>query len=154
MWAVTMMFDLDGDIETLGRWEDALEDFDGTVSRVPGEGVMVVAYATGRDPLKAAMSVREVVTRVLGRQPYSVEVVSEQVHVKRADAPTLPELVSAPEVAEMLGGISRQRVHQLRATASFPQPLYELRTGPIWDARAIRHFAEHWERKPGRRAAG
>jgi hypothetical protein len=64
--------------------------------------------------------------------------------------PTLPELISLPEAAELLG-VSPQRVHELAAThANFPEPMYELRTGKLWLRDAIDAFATRWERKPGR----
>jgi hypothetical protein len=64
--------------------------------------------------------------------------------------PTLPELVSVPEAAELLR-VSPQRVHELAAThATFPEPMYELRTGKLWLRDAIDAFAQRWERKPGR----
>lgn len=63
--------------------------------------------------------------------------------------PTLPELASVPEAAEILG-VSPQRVRELAATnASFPEPMYELRTGKLWLRDAIEAFANR-DRKPGR----
>ncbi len=63
--------------------------------------------------------------------------------------PTLPELVSVPEAAEMLG-VSQQRVRELAVTNSgFPEPMYELRTGKLWLRDAIDVFARR-DRKPGR----
>lgn len=65
--------------------------------------------------------------------------------------PTLPELVSVPEAAEILG-VSPQRVRELAAAnASFPEPMYELRTGKLWLRDAIDAFARR-VRKPGRPA--
>lgn len=64
--------------------------------------------------------------------------------------PTLPELVSLPEAAELLG-VSPQRVRELSVNnAGFPAPMYELRTGKLWLKDAISVFAQRWERKPGR----
>ena len=64
--------------------------------------------------------------------------------------PTLPELVSGPEAAEILG-VSPQRLHELAAGhAGFPEPMYELRAGKLWLRDAIEAFATRWERKPGR----
>lgn len=76
----------------------------------------------------------------------------ELVAADASTAQNLPHLVSAAEVGDQLG-ISRQRVHQLQSTAGFPEPLYRLRTGPVWDARAIEAFATRWDRRPGRRAS-
>ena len=45
------------------------------------------------------------------------------------ERPTLPDLVSGPEAAEILG-VSRQRVHQLaHQHPDFPAPAYRLRAG-------------------------
>lgn len=63
--------------------------------------------------------------------------------------PTLPELVSVPEAAEILR-VSPQRVRELAAANSgFPEPMYELRTGKLWLRHAIEAFARR-DRKPGR----
>jgi hypothetical protein len=61
----------------------------------------------------------------------------------------MPELMSAAEISEELG-ISRQRVHQLRATSGFPAPMVDLRGGAVWDAAAVRKFNQEWARRPGR----
>jgi len=43
------------------------------------------------------------------------------------------DLAGVHEVAELLGGISRQRVHQLAAEhEDFPKPIAILRAGKIW----------------------
>lgn len=151
MWAVTLTFDVDADLETLDSWENTLSARDASVSRVPGQGVMVIGYESGDAPLEAARAFCDAATQVLHAQPLTIEIAPEAVHVHRSEEPTLPQVVSAPEVGELLG-VSRQRVHQLRSAAAFPAPLYELRAGPIWDVRAVEHFAATWERKPGRRS--
>lgn len=66
------------------------------------------------------------------------------------ERPTLPDLVSGPEVAELLG-ITRQRVHQLaHEHPDFPEPAYQLGVGTLWFRRGIERFAETWQRRPGR----
>jgi hypothetical protein len=62
---------------------------------------------------------------------------------------TLPELVTVPEAAVILG-VSHQRVHELAASNAFPKPAYELRTGRLWLKNAIEAYAERRIRKPGR----
>lgn len=89
------------------------------------------------------------ISEVVGAEPAGVEIVREDEWQRRAAAPTMPELMSAAEIAGELG-VARQRVHQLRSTAGFPAPLAELRGGAVWDAAAVRKFAREWERKPGR----
>jgi len=54
-------------------------------------------------------------------------------------------LVGITEIAEMLG-VSRQRVGQLAATASFPEPAARLAAGPVWEREAV----EEWARSTGR----
>jgi hypothetical protein len=64
---------------------------------------------------------------------------------------TLPDLVSAPEAAEILR-VSPQRLHEIADRRGFPKPVYELRTGKLWLRPAIEAFDRLWERKPGRPA--
>lgn len=42
------------------------------------------------------------------------------------------EYVGAAEIADMLGGVSRQRAHQIITRATFPKAAYEFRMGKIW----------------------
>jgi len=68
--------------------------------------------------------------------------------------PTLPELVSVPEAAEILG-VSHQRVRELAADGrGFPTPVYELKTGKLWLRAAIVAFAERRQLRPGRPSKG
>jgi zinc-ribbon domain len=79
-----------------------------------------------------------------------IEAVRGDVLAEDLERPQLPELVSAPEAAEILG-VSPQRVHVLaRENSRFPKPILTLQTGKIWLRAAIIKFAETWERKPGR----
>lgn len=79
-----------------------------------------------------------------------VETVEQAEYDRRAEEPTLPEIISTPEVATILG-VSRQRVHQLIASnRQFPKPFMRLGSGPVWIAEAVRKFDREWERKPGR----
>jgi hypothetical protein len=79
-----------------------------------------------------------------------VDVVRQDVLEVENMRPTLPELVSGPEAAEILG-VSPQRLRQLAdGHASFPEPMYELRAGKLWLKDAIEAFDRRWDRKPGR----
>jgi len=79
-----------------------------------------------------------------------VEAVSQEIQDAENALPTLPELVSGPEAAEILG-VTPQRLHQIASSAlGFPKPLYELRAGRLWLRSGIEAFAERWERQPGR----
>jgi len=137
-------------METMDRWEAQLEGFDATVARVPERGITVTVYAPGDLALFDALSkMQGEVPHIVDSEPVGVEIVTEAEHRRRADYYTMPELMSAAEIAEELG-VSRQRVHQLRSTTGFPEPLADLRGGAVWDAAAVRKFAETWERRPGR----
>lgn len=151
-WVVTITLDLDPDMAEMDAWEQQLADIDAVVGRVPRRGVEVTLYAADLGIDGALRFARERVAAVVTSDPIGIEVITEDEHLRRADSPTVPELMSAAEIADELG-VSRQRVHQLRAAAAFPSPLADLRGGAVWDARAIRKFASEWERKPGRPAA-
>jgi hypothetical protein len=137
-------------MKTMDFWENELVTIDGSVARVPGRGVDVTAYAPGAQAmLDAAEKTANEVRHVVHAEPIGMEIMREPQWRHRAEAPTMPELMSAAEIAEELG-VSRQRVHQLRELTAFPAPLADLRGGAVWDAAAIRKFAQEWERKPGR----
>lgn len=71
-----------------------------------------------------------------------VEAIRQDVLAEQLAHPSLPELVSAPEAAGILG-VSAQRVHQIATeNADFPEPAYELRAGKLWLRAAIQAFAE------------
>ena len=46
-------------------------------------------------------------------------------------------LVGAHEIRAILGGVSRQRVHQLTARADFPAPVADLALGKVWSAEDV-----------------
>ena len=147
-WVVTASYVIDPSMDTMDEWS---EQFDASVSRVPGRGVVdVTVYAPGDlHPIDVLAKFVEPISDVIHADPAGLEIVREPEWQRRAEAPTIPELMSAAEIAEELG-ISRQRVHQLRSTDAFPAPLADLRGGAVWDAVAVRKFAETWTRKPGR----
>lgn len=151
-WAVTIIFDddTDGTPEALRPWTALLDDFDASAARVPQQSQIALhLYLPAGDPLKATCAAYDAVVERLGRTPIGIETMTEAEYGRRANAPTVPELMSAAEIATELN-VARQRVHQLRQTAAFPAPLAELRGGAVWDAIAVRKFAQNWERKPGR----
>lgn len=51
-------------------------------------------------------------------------------------------LLGAAEIRVRLGGISRQRVHQITTRANFPAPVAELAQGRIWLADAVDAWIE------------
>lgn len=149
-WVITFTFDVDPSMETMDLWESQLAGFDGSVARIPDRGVDVTVFAPETMAmLQGAEKMLIEVSCVVGTEPIGAEILTESEWERRAEAPTMPELMSAAEIADELG-VSRQRVHQLRDTAAFPAPLADLRGGAVWDAAAIRKFNDEWERKPGR----
>ncbi|CAM4216134.1 hypothetical protein MYAV107488_04200 [Mycobacterium avium subsp. paratuberculosis] len=150
-WVITFTFDVDPPIETMDEWESRLDGFDASVAPIPDRGVDLTVYAPGDLSMFDALNktINEVAHVVQSGPPIGLEVVTEREHTRRAEAPSMPELMSAAEIADELG-VRRQRVHQLRATSAFPAPLAELRGGAVWDAAAVRKFAQDWQRKPGR----
>lgn len=149
-WVITFTFDADPPMETMDHWEHELIAVDGSVARIPGHGIDVTTYEPGDlVMLDAAVKAASTVRQVVHDDPIGMEVLQEPEWQRRAKAPTMPELMSAAEIAEELS-VSRQRVHQLRELAAFPAPLAELGGGAVWDAVAVRKFAEGWDRKPGR----
>jgi hypothetical protein len=154
-WVITLSYNLNASMEQMDTWERQLEQFDGTVAHIPSRGVVdVTVHAPAyMDIWDAGRKMADEIEHVVGVMPSGVEIITEQELYRRAARPTLPELMSAAEIADELG-ISRQRVHQLRSTTGFPAPLADLRGGAVWDAAAIRKFAQTWERKPGRPRTG
>lgn len=149
-WVVALTFNCAPDMQALDAVEDTLAEFDALVSAIPPDRFQVVVHIEADGLIDAATIVSKQVSKAVAQAPDQIGIVSEGRYDDEAITATLPEVASAPEVAEMLG-VSRQRVHQLRANPDFPAPLYELRMGAVWDARAIRHFAHGWDRTPGRR---
>jgi prophage regulatory protein len=52
-------------------------------------------------------------------------------------------LMGPGEIRERLGGISRQRVHQITSKSTFPRPYDELRMGKVWQIEQV----EAWIRE-------
>lgn len=71
--------------------------------------------------------------------------VVERVRSSLSTMPTLPPLVAAHEIAQMLG-VSRQRVSQLATSEGFPTPAANLTVGRIW----LREDIEDWATATGR----
>jgi hypothetical protein len=149
-WTVTVAVADHGESpETMIDWEDRLRDFDASIARNRRGQLTFRLHMATDDLLKATSVAHDAIVERIGRIPVEIETVTEQEFYRRADEPTMPELMSAADIAEELG-VKRQRVHQLRHTAAFPAPLAELGGGAVWDAAAVRHFAKNWSRKPGR----
>ena len=77
------------------------------------------------------------------------EAIEQDILDAEMDVPNFPNIVGSQEVARMLD-VSRQRLHQLRATDRFPKPMVDLAATPVWLRSAIEGFLERWPRKSGR----
>lgn len=149
-WVVSLTYPDRLDQDDLVDLGERLEHEDGSAYNTP-YGLTVTLWKRAGDPRTALYVSLADVERIFDGEPIEFHVETEQRYEARADAPTMPDLMSAPDVADMLG-VSRQRVHQLRETSkTFPDPLIELKTGPVWDRSAIVHFADGRDRTPGRR---
>jgi predicted DNA-binding transcriptional regulator AlpA len=153
-WAVTLTFPGNPPESALTELEDNLGQ-DYFAAAVPARNQFsVTGTIVCPEWRKASDVVSHAVAGVIGNglEPISVEAMDLDEYDRRANAPTLPDMVSAPEAATILG-VTRQRVHQLVSeNPRFPEPLFRLGSGPVWDATAIRAFDAKWERKPGRPA--
>lgn len=133
---------------------DLLEDYDGIVSSGPGSWDATVTIAA-HGPREAAEEGTWIIERraVKSGMPawptVRIEAIRQDVLAEQLARPTLPDLVSAPEAADILG-VRPQRLHQLAdERKDFPQPAYELRAGKLWQRAAIEAFAQR-KRQPGR----
>jgi predicted DNA-binding transcriptional regulator AlpA len=151
MWAVTVTIAGSPSESALIDLEDRFPE-DYFVAAIPTRNQFAVT-GTIESPewMKASDVVVHCVESVIGpAEIVGVEVLDRDEYDRRADEPTMPEVVSAPEVASILG-VTRQRVHQLSSdNRHFPPPLFRLGSGPIWSVEAIRSFDSKWPRKPGR----
>ncbi len=131
---------------------------DASVAALPSAGQWTVSFGTAaKDFAHAVNQVHENFERFVGGKLRLDEIIAVNAMTldeqeRRAEEPTMPTLVGASEVAEILH-VSRQRVHQLREHDGFPEPLVEVAMGPLWDERAVDKFDREWARKPGRPAA-
>ncbi|HEX7660897.1 MAG TPA: hypothetical protein VF444_15600 [Pseudonocardiaceae bacterium] len=160
-WRVEVLWRLDADSldnGTLVAVADAADEKDWLVSRwEDGPGFYVTGYVEATTAAEAAALLHDQVstwmegTALVGCLA-SVEALQLDIAEIRANKPTVPELASAADAAEILE-ISRQRVHQL-ATSNprFPKPVTRVATGPLWTKDSIRWFNSVWERRPGRPA--
>lgn len=136
------------------RLMDLLAGHDGVVSAGAGSWdatISVYAPGSGAAVLKGT-EIIESGAAMAGMPQWPavrIEAVLQDIVDEENARPTLPELVSAPEAAEILG-VSPQRIHQIATdNGGFPEPVYELRAGKLWLRAAVEAFASR-ERKPGR----
>jgi hypothetical protein len=133
---------------------DQLEDYDCIVSTGPGGWVVTITIAALMAGIAVEMGANmiERYAAKVGMPSWPtvrVEAVRQDILAEELARPSLPDLVSTPEAAEILG-VAPQRVHQLVAEREdFPEAAYELRAGKLWLRAAIEAFASR-RRMPGR----
>jgi hypothetical protein len=135
-----------------------LEEYSGVVAAGDSSwsATITVPAADVRAATDIAVGVVEEMARKAGMPQWPLtraDAVRQDVLEAESARPTLPEIVSAPEAADILG-VSQQRVRELASTApEFPEPVYQLRTGKLWLRAAIEAYAARRPRTPGRRPA-
>src|SRR5260370_28948513 len=93
-WVITFTFDADPVMDEMDFWQKELEDIDASVARIPDRGVDVTVYAAGDMPmLEAAEKMQASIGHVVSAKPIGVEIVREAEWARRAEAPTMPELM-------------------------------------------------------------
>ena len=133
---------------------DLLADHDGVVASGDGRWDVTISVQENA-PAEAAAEGAALVEAMaseagMPRWPLvSVEAVRDDVLDEDNAGAALPELVSAPEAAEILE-VSPQRVHELAEGRSFPRPVYDLKVGRLWLRDAVEEYGRSRNRKPGR----
>jgi hypothetical protein len=163
VWHVTVETAQEADPPTPDRLDDLLEFLApyGSVIGSPEEPLDGKSRY-GADITVEAYSPAEAIERAIGMLGWAAEKAGLPIWpVVRVEAktdaeldvelaqPTFPELIGVSELAQLLG-TSRQRASYLARSASFPEPLARLNSGPVWTKPSVRRFLDAWQRKPGR----
>jgi predicted DNA-binding transcriptional regulator AlpA len=134
---------------------DLLAKHDGVVASGCGRWDVTIS-TEAQDPISAATMAAEIVDSMADKSGMPswpivrIDTVRVDVLEEEIARPMLPELVSVPEVADILG-VSPQRVHELAADGGgFPRPVYELKTGKVWLQTAIVAFGSAGPAAPDR----
>lgn len=123
-----------------GWWQAAIGVESDSAIQAAGQGVALIEAMAGRAGMPGWPVIR-------------VEAAREEVFEEDNAAGALPDIVSVPEAAEILG-VSPQRVHELAGGAGFPRPVYDLKVGRLWLRDAIETYGASRNRKPGRPGRG
>jgi hypothetical protein len=133
---------------------DRLKDYDGVVSsgRRSWDATVTISVGSPREAAEVGTQIIETWAVKSGMPSWPavrIEVIRQDLLAEQLARPSLPDLVSAPEAADILG-VKPQRVHQLVIECkTFPEPAYDLRGGKLWLRAAIEAFADR-KREPGR----
>ena len=155
-WSVSYTFEGQPSEDELVALQEKIDGdgWDGSVAADPDAGHWSVSFGADATFASEALQGTDRLLDKVGvhNHAIAVEVMTVDELERRANLPTMPPLIGASEVADMLG-VKRQRVHQLsKNKPDFPIPLVHVAMGPLWDQRAIDAFDRHWTRQPGRPA--
>ncbi len=150
---------------TFRRWAEQPDDevLAALARELPGYGVIVdngvdrvrvevtVQASTVRAACEAALrGFRAAYTTAVGATApdvTAVRVVSGDDYAAELARPSQIDLVGKSEAAQMLR-VSPQRVDELsRTNAAFPDPVAELKMGPVYTRASIEAFDQQWERR-------
>lgn len=155
MWNIAATYDGNLAPDQAEKINERLSLHDGTAANLPPDR-FIVSIFTEIPLYKAANDSIESINRAVASSGApadglcSVEIISIAELERLADQPNYPDLVSAGEVAEMLN-VRRQRVHQLaQHDQGFPEPVYNLAVGKLWEASAIEAYAGQRRTSSGR----
>lgn len=158
-WFIDVDLAIDGPLsdDTLDTLMEAVEPLYGSVSLSgSGKAVGLSLAVEARDYWQAlergksflAGTIADVLNHPVVR---SFRVLDEPTREKENTRPQFPELISVPDIADLLG-VTRQAARKHTLKADFPEPLLTPRTGPLWARAAVEAWNENVQRKPGRPA--
>lgn len=143
-------------VVTLEAIEALLDGINATASFEPGR-FTVSMWAEGEKPGIAVGDAYERWSEACveaGLPPWQavrIEIATEQELIGEVERPNAPELLGVAELAELLG-VSKQRASELARSSTFPAPVAELASGPVWLAPSVSRYVAEWQRRPGRRS--
>jgi hypothetical protein len=145
-------------LELLGEMGDALIEYGAAVGGGPDGWDVRLSIDTepGRDAGFYALTrggtlILEYADKV-GLPAWPVirtEAVEAETFHAELEVTNFPDMLGTTEVTQVLG-VTRQRLHELRASGRFPEPIAELAATPLWIRATVDSFLAGWSRKPGR----
>ena len=161
-WVARIEWATPDDVATVDLAADILEATGGdSVTYGPGSCTVTLTLPAGlRNYFAATDALHQHISAALATVHHwavdEIEIVD--VEVQRGDhqdarlaTPVIPPLAGITEAAEILG-VTRQRAHAMATNSdSFPAPVAELASGPVFLEHAVRAFAAI-PRRPGRPA--
>ncbi len=161
-WSVLLEFATDPDMDDAEQVDDLLEALDALDADAP-----VVSSGHGRIGVRLSVAAPDALDAVSDGYGLVIDVISKAGHSQagllRLDArsedeldqelvaPNFPLLLGVAELAELLD-VSKQRASELARSSTFPRPVADLASGPVWLEPTVQRFLEEWERRPGRPA--